>query len=98
MFETMGQDIAKVAGDVLLRPILPMSGIRGQTYDGAPDMAGKNTGAQAIQRRWQPLALYIHCGAHCINLITQAGSYVQKKKKNTFGHYTRPGGLCSILL
>ena len=59
--------------DVLLRLNLPMSGLRGQTYDGASNMAGKYTGAQAILRRQQPLALYVHCGAHCVNLITQAG-------------------------
>lgn len=38
-----------------------------------PNMAGKHTGAQAILRRQQPLPLYVHCGAHCVNLIIQAG-------------------------
>jgi hypothetical protein len=70
--ETTGEGIAKVATDVLLRLNLPMSGLRGQSYDGASNMAGKYTGAQAIVRRQQPLALYVHCGAHCVNLITQA--------------------------
>lgn len=36
---------ARVAADVLLRLNLPMSGLRGQTYDGASNMAGKYTGA-----------------------------------------------------
>lgn len=57
--ETTGQGIAKVAADVLLRLNLPMSGLHGQTYDGASNMAGKYTGAQAILRSQQPLALYI---------------------------------------
>ncbi|XP_072565314.1 zinc finger MYM-type protein 1-like [Paramormyrops kingsleyae] len=73
--DTTGQGIAKVAADVLLRLNLPLSGLRGQTYDGAANMAGKYTGAQAILRRQQPLALYVHCGAHCVNLITQAGCF-----------------------
>ncbi len=34
-------------------------------------MAGKYNGAQAIVRKIQPLAPYVHCAAHCVNLITQ---------------------------
>ncbi len=34
-------------------------------------MAGKYNGAQAIVRQIQPLAPYVHCAAHCDNLITQ---------------------------
>ena len=50
---------------------LPLSGLRGQSYDGAANMAGKNKGVQAILREKQPLALYVHCGPHCVNLVTQ---------------------------
>lgn len=71
--ETTGHGIAKVIFDVLLRLNLPMSGLRGQIYDGASNMAGRFTGTQAILRKQQPLALDVHCGAHCVNLITQAG-------------------------
>ncbi len=35
------------------------------------NMAGKYNGAQAIVRKIQPLAPYVHCAAHCVNLITQ---------------------------
>jgi len=70
--ERTGQAIADMATDVLVRLNLPMAGLRGQGYDGAANMAGKYSGAQAILRRQQPLALYVHCGAHCSNLITQA--------------------------
>lgn len=71
--DTTGQGIAKVVADVLLRLNLRMSGLHRQTYDGASNMAGKYTGAQAILRKQRSLALYVHCFAHCINLITQAG-------------------------
>ncbi len=74
--ETTGQGIAKMVTDVLLRLNLPMSALRGQSYDGASNMAGKYSGAQAVVREQQPLALYVHCGAHCVNLITQAGCSV----------------------
>lgn len=69
---TTGEAIARVAKDVLLRLNIPIAGLRGQTYDGAANMAGIHSGVQAEIKRQQPLALYMHCGAHCLNLITQA--------------------------
>ncbi|MBN3304790.1 ZMYM1 protein, partial [Amia calva] len=57
--------------DVLSRLHLPLSALRGQTYDGAANMSGKYSGAQAIIRKKHPLSLYVHCGAHCVNLVTQ---------------------------
>ena len=58
--------------DVLIRLQLPLEQMRGQTYDGASNMAGKHRGCQALVKIRQPLALYVHCGAHCINLVSQA--------------------------
>lgn len=74
--ETTGQAIADMATDVLVRLNLPMAGLQGRGYDGAANMAGKYSGAEAILRRQQPLALYVHCGAHCSNLITQTACSV----------------------
>lgn len=68
---TTGEQMAMVALDVLLRLHLPISGLRGQTYDGAANMSGRFSGAQAVLKKKQPLALYVHCGAHCVNVITQ---------------------------
>uniref|UniRef100_A0A3B5QLP4 TTF-type domain-containing protein n=1 Tax=Xiphophorus maculatus TaxID=8083 RepID=A0A3B5QLP4_XIPMA len=68
---TTGEQMAKLALDMLLRLNLPISGMRGQTYDGAANMAGRFSGAQAVLKKEQPLVLYVHCGAHCVNLITQ---------------------------
>jgi Domain of unknown function (DUF4371)/hAT family C-terminal dimerisation region len=69
---TTGKSIAALAEDVLLRLQLDISLLRGQTYDGAANMAGKYNGAQAIIRQKQPLALYVHCVSHCVNLATEA--------------------------
>lgn len=69
---TTGQNLANVAKDVLLRLNLSLDGLRGQTYDGAANMSGKYAGAQAYLTQSQPLALFVHCGPHCVNLITQA--------------------------
>ncbi|XP_047669254.1 zinc finger MYM-type protein 1-like [Tachysurus fulvidraco] len=74
--ETTGQGIAKMVTDVLLRLNLPMAALRGQSYDGGSNMAGKYSGAQAVVRDQQPLALHVHCGAHCVNFIIQAGCSV----------------------
>ncbi|KAF3834465.1 hypothetical protein F7725_025669 [Dissostichus mawsoni] len=62
---TTGQNIAKVVCDVMTRLQLPLSQLRGQTYDGAANMAGRLQGVQAILRKEQPLAVYCHCGPHC---------------------------------
>lgn len=69
---TTGEQISKIVSDVLLRLNLPLSGLRGQTYDGAANMSGHLSGVQAHIRKEQPLAIYVHCGPHCVNLVTQA--------------------------
>ena len=51
---------------------LPLACLRGQTYDGAANMAGVYNGAQALARQEQPLALFVHCISHCVNLATEA--------------------------
>ncbi len=37
-------------------------------------MSGRMQGVQAHLKKDQPLAVYVHCGPHCVNLITQATS------------------------
>ena len=68
---TTGESLAKIIFDVLLRLNLSLSNLRGQAYDGAANMAGKYAGAQAKVIQKQPLAPFVHCGAHCVNLVTQ---------------------------
>ena len=67
-----GTTIVNCIFDVLTRLQLPVEQMRGQTYDGASNMSGKHRGCQALVKVRQPLALYVHCGAHCINLVSQA--------------------------
>lgn len=68
--ETTGKGLARVVKDVLLRLNLPLHGLRGQTYDGAAYMSG-SMDRQALIKQEQPLALYVHCGAHCTNVVAQ---------------------------
>ncbi|KAJ8891100.1 hypothetical protein PR048_010610, partial [Dryococelus australis] len=48
-------------GESLLQ--LPLSNLRGQTYEGAANMSGQYNGAQAIVKMKHPLAHYVHCTA-----------------------------------
>lgn len=41
----------------------------GQAYDGAAVMSGKHSGVQARIREQARYPLYIHCSAHCLNLV-----------------------------
>lgn len=69
---TTGATIATCIKDVLLRLDLSLQNLRGQTYDGASNMSGPFNGCQAVICQSQPLALYVHCGAHCVNLVSQS--------------------------
>src|SRR6218665_2308701 len=41
----------------------------GQGFDGASVMSGVNKGVQQMVRQSAPLAIYVHCYAHKLNLI-----------------------------
>ena len=47
---------------------LDLHNLRGQGYDGAGNMSGKTKGAAAIISSTYPLAVYLHCASHCLNL------------------------------
>ena len=51
----------------MIRCQLDITNLRGQSYDGASNMAGIYTGVQARIMKEQPLAYYTHCGAHRVN-------------------------------
>jgi len=69
---TTGNMLATCIKDCLIRYQLPIENLRGQTYDGASNMSGKYNGCQAVLGREQPLAAYVHCSAHCTNLVASA--------------------------
>lgn len=51
--------------------------LRGQAYDGAGNMAGKAKGAAALITSHYPLALYLHCTSHSLNLAVVKSLEVQ---------------------
>ena len=63
-----GRDLAEKITTTLRSFNLDLSYLRGQAYDEAGNMAGSVNGAAAIISRDYPLALYLHCDSHCLNL------------------------------
>ncbi|CAH0402528.1 unnamed protein product [Chilo suppressalis] len=47
---------------------LQIENLRGQGYDGGANMSGKYSGVQSQIKQLQPLATYMHCAAHKLNL------------------------------
>ena len=47
---------------------LALSNLRGQAYDGAGNMAGSVNCTAALIASDYPLAIYLHCTSHCLNL------------------------------
>ena len=48
---------------------LPISKLRGQSYDGAANISGKYNGVKTIIMNRKSLTFYTQCGAHRTNLI-----------------------------
>ena len=69
--ETTGVAISGIVKDVCLRFNFPLARLRGQTYDDASNTAGAYSGCQIIIDEC-PNAIYVHCGAHCVNLVTES--------------------------
>ena len=64
-----GESIAKGILDFLRSQDIPIGDMRGQGYDGASNMASSRVGVQARIKQEAPLATYVHCSGHCLNLV-----------------------------
>ena len=49
----------------------------GQGYDGAAAMSRIYNGVQALVKEKYPLATYVHCASHCLNLTIAKAASVQ---------------------
>uniref|UniRef100_H3A636 HAT C-terminal dimerisation domain-containing protein n=1 Tax=Latimeria chalumnae TaxID=7897 RepID=H3A636_LATCH len=49
----------------------------GQGYDGALALAGHISGVQALFRQHAPMAVYVHCASHTLNLVLNHGYRAQ---------------------
>jgi hypothetical protein len=64
----IGEQLAEQYLESLNRYGIQVDKIRAQAYDCASNMSGKHMGAQVVVQRQYPLATYVHCKAHCLNL------------------------------
>lgn len=82
---TDGESLTNLIKEVLNNFNLRIEDCRGQCYDGAASMRGSYSGVQARILNENPLAFYVHCHAHILNLclvdLAKQVSYV----RNTFG-------------
>ena len=63
-----GRDLARIITSTLEELGLDLEHLRGQAYDGAGNMAGSVKGTAALICSHYPLAMYLHCSSHCLNL------------------------------
>ena len=63
-----GRDLVRKITSTLEELGLDLEHLRGQAYDGAGNMAGSVKGTAALICSNYPLAMYLHCSSHCLNL------------------------------
>ena len=56
---------------------LPFCNLRGQGYDGAASMSGKESGLQTRVRQENPRALWVYCFGHNLNLVKNPNSEME---------------------
>ncbi|XP_013421627.1 52 kDa repressor of the inhibitor of the protein kinase-like [Lingula anatina] len=71
-----GENVAREILQALEDVGLNSEDIRGQGYDGAPNMSSGKVGVQARIKEVAPLATYSHCGGHCLNLVISHSSSI----------------------
>ncbi|XP_008178700.1 52 kDa repressor of the inhibitor of the protein kinase-like [Acyrthosiphon pisum] len=82
--DVTGNGLATVILNTLTSLGLNLNYLRGQGYDGAAAMSGCFNGVQAHITEKYPLALYLHCTSHCLNLAVSYACNV-KSVRNTIG-------------
>ena len=82
---TDSETLFKLLKDTLTSHDLNLSQVRGQCYDGASNMSGQYQGLQARVKHESPKALYVHCYAHCLNLVLVDAMKSNKMARNFFG-------------
>ena len=71
LYDGTAETIFQALQDVLLRYNLDKNKMRGQSYDGAANMAGHLSGAAQRFLDAVPEAIFVHCYAHKLNLVLQ---------------------------
>ena len=69
---------------------LPFCNLRGQGYDGAASMSGKESGLQTRVRQENPRALWVYCFGHNLNLVVQDFKEMVEQAQHQNKHELRP--------
>ena len=80
-----GRELANKITSSLQAFGLDLSNLRGQAYDGAGNMAGSVNGTAALISAQYPLALYLHCASHCLNLTVVKSLQITSVRNNYDG-------------
>ena len=64
---------------------LELQNIVGECFDGASNMSGVNKGLSARMKEFSPLAIYVHCYGHLLNLALQDTLTTVEPLRNTLG-------------
>ena len=75
--------------EYLERETINFQDCRGQSYDNASNMSGKYSGMQARLKEVNPLALYIPCAGHSLNLVGTAAASCCVEVISLFGFIRR---------
>ena len=70
--ETLASDLLQYFG----KECIDFNDCRGQSYDNTSNMSGRYSGMQARLRSVNPLAFYIPCMAHSLNLVGDAMNFL----------------------
>jgi hypothetical protein len=81
---TDGKTLANELKNVLISMDLNIKNLRAQCYDGASNMRGPYKGVAAIIMQEAPMAMYIHCNAHILNLCIVSCCTRVSSIRNTF--------------
>ncbi|GBM17896.1 hypothetical protein AVEN_111053-1 [Araneus ventricosus] len=76
VYDVTGEGLANTVLETLSILGLDLKKMRGQGYDGAAPMRGQFRGVQASIKEKLPLALYIHCSSHSLNLCLSDSSNI----------------------
>jgi hypothetical protein len=68
VYDVRGRSLAETIVDTLKSRGINMQGLIGQGYDGAAAMSGHLNGVRTAIQEQYPMALYVHCAAHSLNL------------------------------
>lgn len=84
--ESTGQHLASMILKRLQELNIPFEDCRGQSYDNGANMRGKNKGVQARLLEINPLALFVPCGAHTLNLVVADAAKASLEATLYFGY------------